>query len=136
MTIKQIFGNERVYTSIGLLAAAFVLVFMSYFVLPSDALHAGLRIGETIYLTIIFAVLVIIFYNIYYTLAKKDKKPNQEKDAGDKKQEKKLVEDPEMEKDQAKEENPSKEDSPVEDDPDKTVEVDVADDAGVDKKGL
>jgi hypothetical protein len=69
MGILGFFGRERVYTSVGLVVAAFVLVFVSYFFFPSDGLHAGARIGQTVYLVIIFTVLALIVYNVYYSLS-------------------------------------------------------------------
>jgi Mn2+/Fe2+ NRAMP family transporter len=68
MGIKQFFGDERVYMSIGLLVAVFVLIIFSYFVLPGSNLHGGFKLGEAVYLTLIFTLLVIVLYNVYYSM--------------------------------------------------------------------
>ncbi|MBU0762380.1 MAG: hypothetical protein KKD39_05090 [Candidatus Altiarchaeota archaeon] len=77
MSIFGFMGGERVYTTIGLLLAAFVLVFMSYFLAPTDILHGGYRIKETIYLTIIYTIIILVFYNIYHSIVRREQDRSQ-----------------------------------------------------------
>ncbi len=74
MGVLKLFGSERVYTSIGLFAAAIVLVFMSYFMLPGSNLHGDVKLVEAAYLTLIFTIIVVVLYNLYYSLTHRKKK--------------------------------------------------------------